>query len=389
MGNFIAKRWSYIDDAGIWAHQLSATVAAGNLLPIGAGRDTGVLNAQSPTIAVGEVGGAFPALTVAAMWDLAQPTADPVELGTILNMLGSSATSIDNDVIVGSVTLQNNSIIAVIWDATNPTNAPIQLSTITNQANATATDILGNNVVGWATNSSESFALVWDASAPSNAPVTLGIGTGDSAEAVFDTSVVGTDTSGSAVLWDLSNPANAAIVLGASVDQQASWAKAGFGSAIIGLSQNTSFVGQAVLWSLAAPTDPPIVLGLTAGMTETYASDISADAIVGSITDGSTVFGCLWDLANPTADPVLIPGYQARAESILGNSIVGSASPTDGGEAFPATWDSTSLGVFVSVGSGPDYMNSLYLTTNALAETEFQYLSADGDATQAFVSALP
>lgn len=41
------------------------------------------------------------------------------------------------------------------------------------------------------------------------------------------------------------------------------------------------------------------------------------------------------------------------------------------------------------VHTGPDYVNPTFPLTDARSDTEFSYLSADGDDTQAFVNALP
>lgn len=39
--------------------------------------------------------------------------------------------------------------------------------------------------------------------------------------------------------------------------------------------------------------------------------------------------------------------------------------------------------------TGPNYMNATKLPTDSDSETDFEYLSADGDSLQEFVSALP
>lgn len=39
--------------------------------------------------------------------------------------------------------------------------------------------------------------------------------------------------------------------------------------------------------------------------------------------------------------------------------------------------------------TGPNYMNALYLPTNALSETDFAYLSVDGSSDQPYVDSFP
>jgi hypothetical protein len=93
------------------------------------------------------------------LWDLSNPTAAPILLGTTPGQTYGYGNQLDGTWIVGNV--ENPADFAAIWPVINPTAAPTLLETIPDQVFAAAFSISSGLFVGQANDSLVGYATLW------------------------------------------------------------------------------------------------------------------------------------------------------------------------------------------------------------------------------------
>ncbi len=261
--------------------------------------------------------------STARLWDVTNPTAEPVVLGHEAIVWAVAFSPGGRWLATGS-----GDGTVRLWDATNPTAEPVVLRGHEDYVVAVAFSPDGR----WlATGSVDNTARLWDATNPTAEPVVLRGHEGRVDAVAFnpDGRWLATGSSDTtARLWDVSNPTAEPVVLRHESNVRA-----------VAFSPDGRWLATgrddtAWLWDVTNPTAEPVVL-------RGHERDVLAVAFSPDgrwlATGSDDTTARLWDVTNPTAEPVVLRGHEDTVRAVA-FSPDGTRLVTAGGDGTVRIW---------------------------------------------------
>jgi WD40 repeat protein len=233
------------------------------------------------------------------LWDMNQPTAEPLALPGYQDVVLSVAFSPDGQ------TLANGSTDGTIrlWDMSQPAAGPVMLTGHEGPVNTVAFSLDGQTL---ASGSNDGTIRLWDMSQPTAEPLVL-IGHEDGVLSVAFSPDGQTLASGSGNgtirLWDMTQPTAEPLVLPGYQDRILSVAFSPDGQTLASGSTDRTIR----LWDMTQPTTEPLLLTGHEDWVNSVAFSPDGQTLASGSDDG---FIHLWDMNQPAAEPLVLTGHE-------------------------------------------------------------------------------